>query len=73
MDDEYDGYRVYEVALPGDIYGAIRMDEDGFASIYINNLLAPEQKKKTLDHEVRHLKRNDFCNDLSIYDCEKDD
>ena len=55
-----DEYRVYFLPLPGDIEGATRIDCDGFASIYINAYLAPKAAKETLDHEIRHIKRNDF-------------
>lgn len=65
-----DEYRVYEVALPGDIYGAVRLDADGFASIYINNALSPAEKKKTLEHEIEHLLNNDFYNDKDIREVE---
>ena len=33
-----DDYRVYLVKLPGTVHGAIRIDNDGFASIYTRNL-----------------------------------
>lgn len=65
-----DEYRVYEVPLPGDIYGAVRLDADGFASIYINEALAPQAKRETLDHELRHIRRNDFHNDKDIKEVE---
>jgi hypothetical protein len=40
-----DGFRVYLVKLPGDVRGAVRIDEEGFASIYINDDLSPKAKK----------------------------
>lgn len=63
-------YRVYKVNLPGDIHGAIRLDENGFASIYINDSLSPAASQRTLTHELRHLRRGDFTNELSIWECE---
>lgn len=69
MPDE-DEYRVYEVPLPGDVRGAVRIDADGFASIYINEALCPEQKKKTLDHEIRHITRGDHTSDKDIREVE---
>ena len=68
MEDEY--YKVYEVPFPGDILGAVRIDENGFASIYINRDLSPKAKRETVDHELDHLRRNDLYNDLSIYEVE---
>lgn len=64
MDDEY---AVYMVQLPGDIYGAVRLDADGFASIYINEALAPQAKRETLDHELDHLRHHDHTNDKDIF------
>lgn len=69
MPDE-DEYRVYEVPLPGDVRGAVRIDAEGFASIYINEALCPEQKRRTFDHEMRHIKRNDHMNGQSIREVE---
>ena len=34
-------YRVYLVSFPGDIKAAVRLDEEGFPSIYINAALSP--------------------------------
>lgn len=65
MNDEE--YRVYEIPLPGDIYGAVRVDADGFASIYINEALAPQAKRETLDHELGHLRHHDHTNGETIF------
>ena len=63
-------FRVIFLPFTGDIKGATRVDEDGFATIYINEALAPDAKKDTLKHEIRHIERNDFYNDLTIYEVE---
>lgn len=68
MNDEE--YRVYEIPLPGDIHGAVRLDADGFASIYINEALAPQAKRETLDHELDHLRHHDHSNDRDIREVE---
>ena len=68
---EFDEYRVYMVQLPGDIKGAVRIDEDGFASIYINDCLSPQAKKDVFLHELRHLKNNDFYNNVNIVNAER--
>lgn len=67
MDDEY---AVYIISLPGDIYGAVRKDADGFFSIYINEALAPQAKRETLDHELDHLRHHDHSNDHDIREVE---
>lgn len=71
MNEDEGDYRVYLVKLPGSIRGAVRLDENGFASIYINDQLSPKAKKAALRHEVRHLKRNDHANTKSIREVEQ--
>lgn len=64
-------YTVRMVVLPGSIRGAVRLSEDGFANIYINDLLSPEEKRKAFDHEKRHIENNDFYNDKPINEIER--
>lgn len=66
-----DGFRVYLVKLPGDVRGAVRIDEEGFASIYINDDLSPKAKKAVFLHEIRHIKRNDHTNVNTIREVEQ--
>ena len=66
-----DDYRVYMVKLPGDVRGACRLDDDGFASIYINDELCPKAKRAVLLHEIRHIRRKDHTNARSIKDVEQ--
>ena len=66
MEIEMDDYRVYMVNLPGDVKGAVRLDDEGFASIYINDSLSPQAKREVFLHELRHLRRNDFYNRKDI-------
>ena len=65
-----DGYRVYLVDLPCDVRGAVRLDEDGFASIYINSRLSDKIKKAVFRHEIRHIRRNDHTNARNIREVE---
>ena len=64
-------YRVYMVNFPPTIRGAVRLSEDGFASIYINDALSDEAKRRTLKHELRHIERGDFYSDRPIEEIEK--
>lgn len=64
-------YRVYMVHLPGSIRGAVRVDGEGFASIYINDALSPAAKKATFLHELRHISRDDIHNELDIRTIER--
>lgn len=70
MNEDDDYYRVYLVPLPGDIKGAVRIDEEGFASIYINDDLSPKAKKAAFLHEIRHITRNDHTNKRNIREVE---
>ena len=70
MIELFDDYRVYLVKLPATVRGAVRIDNDGFASIYINEQLSPQAKKAAFLHEMRHLQNDDMYNDKSIYEVE---
>ena len=59
-------YRVYLIQMPQDIRGAIRIDETGFASIYINASLSYFEQKDAFRHELRHLRRGDMYSIRSI-------
>ena len=67
-----DEYRVYLMPFPGNINGAVRVDVDGFPSIYINDALSPAAKKRAFLHELRHIQRDDFYNNLPIEEVESD-
>ena len=58
------------IRLPGDIHGAVRLSEDGFANIYINDQLSPKARRKAFDHERRHIEQDDFFNGKDIKDVE---
>lgn len=64
-------YLVRMVKLPGSIRGAVRLSEDGFANIYINDSLSPTAKLEVFRHELNHIKNNDFYNGKPIEDVEK--
>jgi hypothetical protein len=63
-------YIVRMVNLPGSINGAVRLSDDGFANIYINDQLSPMARRRAFDHERRHIENNDFYNDKSIMEVE---
>ena len=65
-----DDFVVRVVNLPGDIGGAVRLSEDGFANIYINDQLAPMAKLNAYLHEKQHLKNGDFYNGKTIEEIE---
>lgn len=65
-----DECRIYMVPFPGTIKAAVRLDKEGFPSIYINDLLSPAARKRALEHELQHISRDDFYNDHSIEEVE---
>lgn len=68
MNDEL--YRVYMLPFPGDIKAAVRLDAEGFPSIYINDALSPAAKKRAFLHELRHIREDDHYNDRPIEEVE---
>lgn len=64
MSDE--DFRVYLIDFPPDVRGAVRIDEYGFASIYINASLSYFEQKEVFRHELRHLRRGDMYSFRSI-------
>jgi Zn-dependent peptidase ImmA (M78 family) len=70
MTDE--DYHVYMVSFPGDIKAAVRLDKEGYPSIYINDQLSPQAKKRAFLHELRHIRRNDHYNSMTIQEIERD-
>ena len=67
-----DDYNVVYVPFSGDIRAAVRVDCDGYPTIYINVNLSPEGRKQALNHELHHIAAGDFWNHVSIYDAEAD-
>lgn len=61
-----DEYRVYMMPFPGDILGAVRLDAEGYPSIYINDSLSPAARKRAFLHELKHIINDDFYNGLPI-------
>lgn len=68
-----DEYRVYMMPFPGTIKAAVKVDAEGYPSIYINDALSPEARKRALKHELRHIERNDLYNDLPIEEVEAEE
>ena len=51
---------VRAVKMPITLRAFTLPDADGNFNIYINEALSDEAKKKSLEHEKRHIKRIDF-------------
>jgi len=65
-----DDYNVIYRPFPGDVLAAVRIDYDGYPTVYINEQLAPMARKAALDHELRHIENGDMTNYLTIYEAE---
>lgn len=57
--------------FPGDVLAAVRVDADGYPTVYINDCLSLPAKRMALRHELWHFANGDFDNHLTIYDAEK--
>ena len=63
-------HRVIMWHLPGYIRSAVRLSPDGYPTIYINDQLSPQARRKALAHELAHLSHEDFYSDRSIHEVE---
>ena len=59
------------INLPAAVRGVTVIDEDGNYNIYINAKLSPDEQKKAIDHEKRHIDHYDFDSFEDIEDIEK--
>ena len=66
-----DDYNVIMMPFPGDVLAAVRVDADGYPTVYINDYLCPDAKKAALRHELWHFQNGDFFSHLTIYDVER--
>lgn len=57
---------VREIKMPLTIRGFTVPDANGDFNIYINKDLSDAAKRKSLEHEKSHIRRNDFQKELSV-------
>ncbi len=57
---------VREIKMPLTIRAFTIPDANGDFNIYINEDLSDAAKRKSLEHEETHIKRNDFQKDISV-------
>ena len=65
-----EGVYVNVVPLPGRVKGLIKAVPDG-ELILINEDLSDKAKQEALDHELRHLGRDDLYNGQPVQEVEK--
>ena len=68
----FDDYNVILMPFSGDIRACVRIDGNGYPTVYINDYLCPSAKRKALLHELRHFERGDFFSHLTICEIEND-
>ncbi len=65
-------FHVYLVPFPGDVKALVSLGADDFYSIFVNSNLSYESQIKAVKHEIRHILRDDFYNELPIKEIESD-
>ena len=66
-----DDYNVIFVRLPGDVLAVVRVDINGYPTVYMNEALSIPARRMALRHELWHFAQGDFTNHVTIYDAEK--
>ena len=54
------------VPLPVKVEGVTLPNDDGSFDIYINARLSPARQQETLEHELRHIRRDHFYVDMPV-------
>ena len=54
------------VPLPVKVEGVTLPNDDGSFDIYINARLSPARQQQTLEHELRHIRRDHFYLDMPV-------
>lgn len=57
--------------LPCGMNGMTILDSDGNYNVYINARLSVDDQRKAYQHELRHIRQDDFYNELPIQDVEE--
>lgn len=60
-------YFIYWMKMPKGVYACVASNPDGTYSIYLDPRRSPDQLWKDLDHELRHIIRQDFYNGVPIW------
>lgn len=63
-------YIIRPLRLPPQVKALTKLDESGFANIYVNDLLSASDQRDAAYHELVHLDRADYDNDFPIQQIE---
>lgn len=65
-----DDFCIRQIDLPCSVKALVALDENGFHNIFVNSRLSRETQCEAVKHELRHIYRNDFYNNIDIRDVE---
>ena len=51
--------------------GCVRVDEEGDFNLYVNSRYGYRGQIRALEHELEHIRGNDFWNGMPVSECEK--
>ena len=57
--------------LPGDVLSVVRVDANGYPTVYINDALSLPAKRMALAHELWHFSHGDCTHPVTLDDAEK--
>ena len=63
-------YIIRPLRLPPNVKALTKLDESGFANIYVNDQISAADQVDAVYHELIHLDREDHDNDLPIQQIE---
>lgn len=63
---------IREIPLPHGVHGVLREDPEGNANIYVNQCDSFEERRKTVDHELRHYRLSHIGSGKPVRQIEKE-
>ena len=63
-------YFVYYLPLPRTVHGSVRLNDDGTYSIYLNSRDTSEERRRTIEHELRHIEAGHLYSDKPVWKLE---
>lgn len=51
---------VYLISMPSKVHECVTPNPDGSYSVFINESLSPDARKKAYKHAIKHISGNDF-------------
>lgn len=59
-------------SMPMTVKGVTIPDAEGDYTVFINDALCPETRKRVIEHEMAHIRQNHFSDTLTVEDAERD-